>query len=435
LNNDSKAITKIQGIILVTTIVVASIAGAAASNLLSGPTQLETIKIGVLASLGTPGGKAALQGATLAAEQINDQGGILGKQVEVVGEDTQLDKEIDLTKVNNALLKLISVHKVDFVLAAMGSEAALMCQDISSEHEKIMLGIWSPEDVLTERLLDNYDKYKYFFRVAPVNQTIMFQGLPFCTAGLREYTGFNKVGYLGTDLLWNKGIRDGLDYVLPEIYGFELVYRGTFPTGTKDFTSYFSAAESAGVEILITLIATQYGTPVVIEWHDRQSPMVLWGINNVALSSDFWEATGGKCEYASFVGSLPPEDFPITNETLPYSEAYRERWEDDPFIGEAIAAFNAVRFILCDALIRAKTTETDAVIKALEETSIATVSTPNLRFTSNHDILVTKLWDPETGNNAVIQWQNGELVPVYPPEFMEEVGASYLYPDWPGPWD
>ena len=35
----------------------------------------------------------------------------------------------------------------------------------------------------------------------------------------------------------------------------------------------------------------------------------------------------------------------------------------------------------------------------------------------------------------LFQWQDGVQVPVYPKEIMEEVGATYTYPDWPGPWD
>jgi hypothetical protein len=36
---------------------------------------------------------------------------------------------------------------------------------------------------------------------------------------------------------------------------------------------------------------------------------------------------------------------------------------------------------------------------------------------------------------AMFQWQNGELVPVYPKSIMEEAGVTYTFPDWPGPWE
>jgi hypothetical protein len=75
---------------------------------------------------------------------------------------------------------------------------------------------------------------------------------------LREQTGFNKVGYIGEDLSWAKGIMKGLDYVLPGLYGFDLVYKEAFPPGTFDFLSYFATAETAGVEIMVPLISARW---------------------------------------------------------------------------------------------------------------------------------------------------------------------------------
>ena len=77
---------------------------------------------------------------------------------------------------------------------------------------------------------------------------------------VRELTGFNKVGYLAEDLPWNKPSRDNLDVFLPE-NGFELVYKGKLAIGTMDFSSYFAAAEAAGVEVLVPLIALDGGIP------------------------------------------------------------------------------------------------------------------------------------------------------------------------------
>jgi hypothetical protein len=48
------------------------------------------------------------------------------------------------------------------------------------------------------------------------------------------------------------------------------------------------------------------------------------------------------------------------------------------------------------------------------------------------------LSDPDEDGfiSALFQWQeNGMLAPIYPNQLMEEVGASYIFPDWAGPWD
>ena len=83
--------------------------------------------------------------------------------------------------------------------------------------------------------------------------------------------------------------------------------------------------------------------------------------------------------------------------------------------------------------------EIEAVIEALEETDVETSSAGHFVFTSNHDIMVPEgsANDPSAGYPLVcyMQWQNGILIPVYPVELKEEAGATYIFPDWPGPWD
>jgi ABC-type branched-subunit amino acid transport system substrate-binding protein len=114
---DSKAITKVQSIILIAIIAVAAVGGAAAYVLLDGPSQSsDTIKIGVLADLDLA--TEEYNGAILAAEQINAEGGLLGRQVEVFGEDD--DGGLDPTITSTAINRLITVDNVDFIIGGYG---------------------------------------------------------------------------------------------------------------------------------------------------------------------------------------------------------------------------------------------------------------------------------------------------------------------------
>jgi hypothetical protein len=45
------------------------------------------------------------------------------------------------------------------------------------------------------------------------------------------------------------------------------------------------------------------------------------------------------------------------------------------------------------------------------------------------------MFGPGYDEQYFFQWQDGVLVPVYPIWLMEEAGATYTFPDWPGPWD
>ncbi|MEJ2242902.1 MAG: hypothetical protein P8Y18_12315, partial [Candidatus Bathyarchaeota archaeon] len=93
--------------------------------------------------------------------------------------------------------------------------------------------------------------------------------------------------------------------------------------------------------------------------------------------------------------------------------------------------------ILPDAIRRAGTSETNAVIAALETVDVETSLARHFIFTSSHDIMNSKAGEHPEGYFFVgmFQWQDGVQVPVLPKEIMEEAGATYIVPDWPGPWD
>jgi len=432
---NSKALTKIQSIILIVVIIVA---GGAAYVLWSRDEHTsETIKIGILADLGTPSGDSALQGAKLAAEQLNAQGGTLGREVEVVGEDHDILSDVgsDMVKVSSALTLLITRDNVDFIIGQAPGEAGFVCQDIVAEHKKIFFGFGGVSDEWAKRVMNDYDKYKYYFNLV-LNQTMGNKGIPDSLVELREKTGFNKVALLGESLHLKESVIEGFKYLLTEIYGFEVVYAKSFPLETFDFSSYFAAAEAAGAEIMVPFIGGDSGIPLIKEYYDRQSPMVIYsGVLSVAAAPECWEWTDGKCEHIT-TSAYPIEvGYPYTSKTLPTRDAYIERWNEN-VTSSAANAYDTIRIILLDAIERAGTLETDAVIDALESISIETSSARKFAFTPSHDLMFGENW-MNGSYQAIIgfQWQDGKQVPVRPKEIMEEAEASYTFPDWSGPWD
>ena len=435
---DSKALTKIQSVALIAIIVVAAVGGSVAYVLwrASLPPQ-ENIIIGVCGDLDMPNGKATWQGAVLAAEQINAEGGVLGRNLTIVAEDDDCNTQpVDIAVAANALTKLITVDKADYIIAHGSPSTAMTYQDICSEHKKIIITVHINLNNYTQRVQDEYEKYKYYFRTYATNETVVSAGLLGDIITVGNYTGFSKLAFLFQDLPSMRTMASSLNRSLPS-HGFEIVYSNFFPFGTTDFTSYFSAIEASGAEILVPFISGQEGLPFVKEWYDRQSPLVVWGNLAVASDSGFWELTEGKCDYVSFAGSPVVSGYPLTNKTVPTREAYIQRWGEVP-INVAVAAYDTLRFILPDAIRRAGTTETEAVIKALETTNVETSMARHFVFTSSHDVMVGSgsVNDPAEDYmvQCIFQWQNGTQVPMRPEAIMKEAGATYKYPQWQGPW-
>lgn len=375
-----------------------------------------------------------LKAVVLAAEQLNDEGGVLGRQIEVAAEDSDIGQGVNAAKINLALTRLLTLHKVDFVIGTAGSEG-FMVQELLAEHKRIFFEITGTQNEFTQRVLDDYERYKYYFRVTP-NATATLQSIIDPLLFLREQTGFNKIGYLGQDLgLWHD-VMEGLDYILPEVHGFDLVFGESFLYKTFDFTSYFARAEAAGVEIMVPLIRLGDGIPFVKEYTDRESPMVICGALGYVSDLNGWKATDGKCEYTTSEFLAIKADYPFTKETQPARVTYMERW-GIPIEGIGPHGYDVMRFILPDAIKRAGTIETDAVIRALETTIIETTNARNFAFTSSHDMMLGDPNNPESDYPIKLQfqWQNGELAPIFPKWLMEEAGATYQYPPWNGPWD
>jgi len=433
---NSKALTKIESVILIVIIIIAIFA---AYILLKSPSS-ETIRIGILADLNGDTGKQVWQGAILAAEQLNAKGGILGRQVKVIGEDSDEETSRDLTVISSALTRLITLDDVDFVISSGGGAKGYMIQDLCAEHKKIWISYGGNDDGLTQRVIDDYENYKYYFRYLPVNSTYQISQIINELLQVREITDFNNVGYLADDSDWNLEYRKTLDHLLTE-NGFDLVYEGKYPPfDTFDFSSYFAAAEAAGVEILFPMSLFNSGIPLVKEYYDRQSPMLIYGGFLIsAMSMESWEETDGKCVYTVDRIDGVVIGYPVTNQALPFHDSYIQRWGEGP-TGHGAASYDIIRFVLSEALEKAGTTETEEVIKALEEIEVETTNARKFAFTSSHDALYQEgmIDNPDDYGhiNTLFQWQeDGLLIPIYPKWLMEEANATITFPDWPGPWD
>jgi branched-chain amino acid transport system substrate-binding protein len=429
---DSSAITKVQSVILITVIVVATVSSTAYVLLSREDQPSDTIKIGVCADLDGSSGKIVWQEVVLAVEQINAEGGVLGCDFEVVAVDDDSESgSYDVAFATNALTRLITVDKADFIINSGSGGFSPTYQEIIFQHEKILFDGYATGDELTKRVLDDYERYKYYFRAGIPNATSATNGVVDSFLVFKEYTGFNNAALIAHDI---PGVADRQEKYVASLNekGFDVVYTTRIPLDTIDFSSYFAAAEAAGAELAYCTIVTPAGLSFVNEYAIRQSPMVLWGVISSISVNTGWELTDGKCEFISPNMFPTAAGYPLTSNTLPFREAYLERWNTISVGGGPF--YDVVRFILPDAIERAGTIESNKVIEALESTSIETCLARRFVFTSDHDIFIGEAGPnrPEEDYFLIVsfQWQDGELVPVYPKRIMEEEGVTYKLPSW-----
>ena len=101
-----------------------------------------TIKIGVIGPMNFVQGKGHWNGAVMAAEEINAKGGVqVGKEkmkIELVKSDS--NEFMNVTDATNAMERLMTQDKVDFVVGGFRTEAVLAMQDIAMDYKKIFIG-------------------------------------------------------------------------------------------------------------------------------------------------------------------------------------------------------------------------------------------------------------------------------------------------------
>ncbi len=137
----------------------------------------QEIRIGVIGPMKFVQGIGQWNGAVMAAEEINAKGGVKVGDKKMKIELIQADSNefLSITDATNAMERLITKDKVNFVVGGFRTEAVLAMQDIAMEHKVIFIGCGAAHNELCSRVAKNYNTYKYWFRGTPFNSTYLAQ--------------------------------------------------------------------------------------------------------------------------------------------------------------------------------------------------------------------------------------------------------------------
>ncbi|MBN1971153.1 MAG: ABC transporter substrate-binding protein [Candidatus Delongbacteria bacterium] len=119
----------------------------------------DVVKVGSILSLSgslAQYGELTKRGIELASEDINANGGINGKKIEMIYEDSALEPKLGITALN----KLINVDNVEIVVGCVGSSVCLALAPVANETKTVVISAGATSPKLSEA-------GPYFFRVAP----------------------------------------------------------------------------------------------------------------------------------------------------------------------------------------------------------------------------------------------------------------------------
>ena len=310
------------------------------------------ILIGVSAAITGPApldGERSIQGINMAVEEINANGGVLGKALKTVVEDDQNTANIAV----NVVSKLVANKDIVAVLGPHRSANAMATEKIFSDAKMPFLtGASSPN--LVEKV-DN----PYFFRIRGSDS---FVGQIIAKFAMDNLKG-TKIGIIYNNDDYGTGGRDVVEKYLTDHNCAPVIMEG-HNTGDMDMSGAIVKCKDAGVDCL------------VVYTHDPEAAILTRQMNELGLDVPVVgpvtftlptylslvnaEETKGFYSVADFVSGNPD---PLASN---FQKAFSDKYGVDPDL--FAAAYYTGVYILKDAIERAGSADRDAIQKALLET-------------------------------------------------------------------
>lgn len=359
-----------------------------------------------------PTGQGIRQAAEMAAEEININGGILGKPVELLFSDTQLKPDIGAY----GYVKFAKEDKVDAVIGCASSEVALAIMEHIARYKVPFLSTGTAGDKLTEQVAGNYDTYRYFFRICHSSGELADFTGNWIVAGLVRPRHIRRAALMIENAVWTRPIAKKWEESL-KAAGAEITVSEYFYKETKEFVPILSKIAAAKVEMICVVSAHVDAADYVKAWADIKGA-IMTGI--VASFSKMWEGSEGKAASVSSVSF--PGVIGLTPEEKPFNEKYMKKYKVLPEYASSYT-YDAM-FLLKAAAEKANSTEPDLLTDALEKSDHNGVAGRWVFDRASHH----SRFGPGYRQLMMLQWQNkGKLCAVWPQETQT---CDYILPPW-----
>ena len=185
-------------------------------------------------------GKNELVGCQMALDEINAKGGILGRPVELLVEDSSSG---DAGTAVQKARKLIEGDKVDFLLGNVNSALALAMAQVSNEKGVLHIVPGGHTDAITGK--------SCHWNVFRVCNTTQMEANAVAARWSRNMA--RNIYYITPDYAFGHTLEAGMVKAIAKLGG-ERVGGDLTPLGTVDFSSYLIKAQAANPDVIIFLV-------------------------------------------------------------------------------------------------------------------------------------------------------------------------------------
>lgn len=361
------------------------------------------VRVGLIAPLsGGSGasGEAVQRGLLLAIDEVNGEGGVLGRPLELVVRDVPNDPALGV----RALRELVQEQNIVAVFGGIFSPVMLAQLDLVHELRLPLVGTWGSVTAIT----NNGHSPNYAFRVS-VSDEYADEFL----ARYAQRLGVSRPGILADTTVWGESNAAGLADWLARL-GSQPAAIERFSQGDVNMTAQLTRLRAAGADGLLMVANAPEGGAIVrgmaaLGW---TAPVIShWGISG----GQFVERAG--VDYAEGVFTLQTYSFfdPPTPKGQVVARAYHARfgtrYTDEIAAPSGVADGYDALHLLARALRDAGTTDGAQVRDALERLGpyAGLIKDYDRPFTpERHDALRAE-------DYLMARWQDGRLVPAEQP--------------------
>lgn len=338
--------------------------------------QSSEILIGVSAAITGPSpfeGERTKQGIELAIQEINNNGGVLGKKLRAVIEDDQNTANIAVNTAN----KLSSQN----IVAIIGPHRSGNASAVSDIMQKNKIPFFTGGTSPTLLKLNN----PYLFRVRASDSIVAKIAAKFAVEKLKG----KKVGLMYNNDEYGTGAKSVMEDYLKSI-NVALISEG-HNTGDKDMTGQIMKMKNSGVDVLILWTHVPEGSVAF-----KQLKQLNMNVPIIAGPGYTNETFYRLVDAATIEGAYTVTDFIDSNpdpKVQAYVKNFKAKYNADAEI-YAACYYDAV-FALADAIKRANSTDREAIRKALTETKglkgVMSTMSSNDKGELVHEVIIAQI--------------------------------------------
>lgn len=231
------------------------------ANPVSGQEKGGVLKIGICIPLTGPSamtGEYAKRAATLAAEEINAAGGILGRKIELVFADDESNPAVGVA----AAERLITKDKVEILAGTYNSSVCLAVMDVPAKYGVPYISGGATSDQIGLKRASDTKKYRAFYKPSTPSYVYGQMWTWFWEFMLNEnlYKPESKnITIVNENTAWGNAITDAIKKYLSESdlfkKGFRIVLADQVPHAETDFLAEISKIKAYKPGIVFGIFA------------------------------------------------------------------------------------------------------------------------------------------------------------------------------------